>query len=282
MRTWAAASSCRGLQHQLGRRIQHGRRKSRKAEHQPQANAERVVRIGDVSLQLAAAPASAARWSRIPQKYGFQEAQGAQELPASGWFPQADLKHARWMMQKYALGQDMFLMGAPGPYRRQLAMWFAELAGVEVEYLPLSRDVSDADLKQRREIVGGSLEYADAAPVRAAIHGRLLILDGIEKAERNVLPTLNNLLENREMNLPDGRFLIAPQRYAELVAGKGGGDDSEAAAADLSKLVPVHPDFRVIALGVPVPRFPGFPLGSIRCPLPPPHSPLPHRPRTPT
>ena len=152
-------------------------------------------------------------------------------------------------------------------------MWFAELAGVEVEYLPLSRDVSDADLKQRREIVGGSLEYADAAPVRAAIHGRLLILDGIEKAERNVLPTLNNLLENREMNLPDGGFLIAPQRYAELVAGKGGGDDSEAAAADLSKLVPVHPDFRVIALGVPVPRFPGFPLGSIRCPLPPPHPP---------
>ena len=29
--------------------------------------------------------------------------------------------------------------------------------------------------------------------------GRVLILEGIEKAERNVLPTLNNLLENREM-----------------------------------------------------------------------------------
>jgi hypothetical protein len=28
-----------------------------------------------------------------------------------------------------------------------------------------------------------------------------LILDGLEKAERNVLPTLNNLLENREMSL---------------------------------------------------------------------------------
>jgi hypothetical protein len=38
------------------------------------------------------------------------------------------------------------------------------------------------------------------------MHGVLnevLILDGLEKAERNVLPTLNNLLENREMSLQD-------------------------------------------------------------------------------
>jgi MoxR-like ATPase len=47
----------------------------------------------------------------------------------------------------------------------------------------------------------------DQAAVRAAIHGRILVLDGIEKAERNVLPILNNLLENREMSLDDGRFL---------------------------------------------------------------------------
>ena len=32
---------------------------------------------------------------------------------------------------------------------------------------------------------------------------------GIEKCERNVLPVLNNLLENREMPLEDGRFLIS-------------------------------------------------------------------------
>jgi hypothetical protein len=37
------------------------------------------------------------------------------------------------------------------------------------------------------------------APVRAAVHGRLLVIDGIEKAERNVLPLINNLLENRQV-----------------------------------------------------------------------------------
>ena len=34
--------------------------------------------------------------------------------------------------------------------------------------------------------------------------GSILVLDGIEKAERNVMPLLNNLLENREMALEDG------------------------------------------------------------------------------
>jgi hypothetical protein len=43
------------------------------------------------------------------------------------------------------------------------------------------------------------------------------VLEGIEKAERNVLPILNNLLENREMHLEDGRFLIPASRYDKLL-----------------------------------------------------------------
>ena len=44
----------------------------------------------------------------------------------------------------------------------------------------------------------------------------MLVLDGIEKTERNVLPVLNNLLENREMQLDDGRLIVAPDRYDTL------------------------------------------------------------------
>lgn len=44
-----------------------------------------------------------------------------------------------------------------------------------------------------------------------------MVLEGLEKAERNVLPVLNNLLENREMQLEDGRFLMAAQRYDKLL-----------------------------------------------------------------
>ncbi|KAH9643452.1 hypothetical protein HF086_002571 [Spodoptera exigua] len=53
--------------------------------------------------------------------------------------------------------------------------------------------------------------------VRAAVEGRVLVLEGIEKAERNVLPVLNNLLENREMHLEDGRFLVPASRYDKLL-----------------------------------------------------------------
>lgn len=53
--------------------------------------------------------------------------------------------------------------------------------------------------------------------MRAAVEGRILVLEGIEKAERNVLPILNNLLENREMHLEDGRFLIPASRYDKLL-----------------------------------------------------------------
>ena len=92
-------------------------------------------------------------------------------------------------------------------------MNYAALTNREVEYLSLSKDTTDTDLKQRREIIHGTALYIDQQAVRAALYGRLLILDGIEKAERNVLPILNNLLENREMALDDGRFLVSPQRF---------------------------------------------------------------------
>lgn len=87
---------------------------------------------------------------------------------------------------------------------------------------------------------GDSVIFYDQAPVRAAIHGRLLVLDGIENAERNVLPTLNNLLENREMALEDGRFLMSTDTLK----------DSNDSFVSSSRIVSVHPDFRVIALGM--------------------------------
>jgi MoxR-like ATPase len=98
--------------------------------------------------------------------------------------------------------------------------------------------VTDADLKQRRELSKGTSYYVDQAAVRAAVHGRILILDGIEKAERNVLPILNNLLENREMALEDGRFLTNKD-ISSL----------EASNPNYLKFEKVHDRFLVFALG---------------------------------
>jgi hypothetical protein len=159
--------------------------------------------------------------------------------------------HIQWMRQKDALEQDMFLLGMHGPLRRWLALLFCETSGREMEYLALTADTTESDLKQRREILAsGSSVYFDQSAVNAALYGRVLVVEGLEKVERNVMPVLNNLLENREIALEDGRFLLPRARYEEL--------SEEQRAA--SRLVPVHPNFRVIALGVPVPPFPGNPL----------------------
>ncbi|KAG6840024.1 hypothetical protein C0991_009490 [Blastosporella zonata] len=125
----------------------------------------------------------------------------------------------------------------------------------EYEYIALHRDVGETELKQGREIKqGGNLVYVDSPAVSAVKHGRLLILEGIEKAERGIMPVLNNLLENREMNLDDGTHIIHPQRFVQLEASNsisvGGGHN----------FIPAHKNFRVIAIAAPVPPYPGHPL----------------------
>ncbi len=86
-------------------------------------------------------------------------------------------------------------MGPPGPARARLALAFCQLLDREVEvcrsvmlslcltcqYIAISRDTIEGDIKQRREIRGASAFYVDQCAVRAAINGRVLILDGIEK-----------------------------------------------------------------------------------------------------
>ncbi|KAJ3386110.1 von Willebrand factor A domain-containing protein 8, partial [Entophlyctis sp. JEL0112] len=175
------------------------------------------------------------------------------------------LRHLRWIMQKDALGQGTHghliaggkltvCFSPPGSIKRDLIRKYAELANREIEYVPLSKDMTDGDLKQRREIRSATAYYTDQACVRAAIHGRILVLDGIEKAERNVLPIINNLLENREMALEDGRFLVHPKRFDSLL------EVNSQDELKTSNLVRTSENFVVVALGLPVPKYDGYSL----------------------
>ena len=158
----------------------------------------------------------------------------------------------RWMAQKDSLGQDMLLLAPPAERRRarHLALAFCELLNAEVECVTISADTTESDLKQRRELDGrGGVSWSDAPPVRAALGGRVLLLDGLERAERNVLPTLNNLLENRELSLDDGRLLVEPRRMLAAAATRDAAATDDAAAS--ARFAAVDPLFRVIALAAP-------------------------------
>lgn len=82
------------------------------------------------------------------------------------------LSHLKWMLQKDNLNQDIFLIGRPGRSRRQLAMMYSELTRREIEFVSLSRDTTEADLKQRREIIAGTAQYLNQ--VRYIIHCKIL------------------------------------------------------------------------------------------------------------
>jgi hypothetical protein len=120
--------------------------------------------------------------------------------------PQEVMHHLRWIASKYNLGQDIMMLGHATSLRRELVMKFAQECGLEVEYMTISRDttesglysiylnkhifisglsfyksiylyINESDLKQRREIVGSTTSvFVDQPPVRAAIHGRILLL----------------------------------------------------------------------------------------------------------
>ncbi|EST08393.1 ATPase, dynein-related, AAA domain protein [Kalmanozyma brasiliensis GHG001] len=166
------------------------------------------------------------------------------------------LEHLEFLAKKWQLGQDVFLLSAPGPYARRLSLTFASLIQLPYEYVSFHRDVGEAELLQTRSLsAGGNLVFEDGPVIRAMKNGHLLILEGVEKAERGVTPIINNILENREQNLADGRHLIPAEKLAafqqEEVQHKEGG---------ASRFIPVHPNFRVIATGVPVPPYRGYPL----------------------
>ena len=95
------------------------------------------ITIGDVTKNISLP----LRSELVPTKY----------LPKDSEIPAETLKHLKWIMQKDILGQDVFLIGRPSPLRRQLAMQYLELTQRELEYVALSRDTTESDLKQRRE-----------------------------------------------------------------------------------------------------------------------------------
>jgi len=79
---------------------------------------KRVVQIGEVELTLH----GHARPELVPVDFGMAEGEG-----------QETLAHLKWMLQKFSLGQDMFLLSGPGPRARRLALHFCEVVGIEAE-----------------------------------------------------------------------------------------------------------------------------------------------------
>ena len=84
------------------------------------------------------------------------------------------------------------------------------LVNSEYEHIALHRDVGETELKQGREIrTGGNLVYVDSAAVRAVKHGRVLIIEGVEKAERGIMPVSNSVFDSGQRIIPTDRIHLS-------------------------------------------------------------------------
>jgi hypothetical protein len=110
----------------------------------------------------------------------------------------------------------------------------------EREYLQLHRDTTVQSLLASPRVEDGRLVFEDSPLVRAAVNGRVLVVDEADKAPVEVVALLKGLIEDGELALPDGRVL----RYEKSSSAPG------------QKSVMIHPDFRVWALANPA----GFPF----------------------
>ncbi|SPO39671.1 uncharacterized protein PSFLO_05152 [Pseudozyma flocculosa] len=171
------------------------------------------------------------------------------------------LEHLEFLGKKWQLRQDVFLLAPPGPYARRLSLTFAALLQLPYEYISFHRDIGEAEMLQSRSLTAdGSLVFVDGPVVRAMKEGHLLILEGVERAERGVTPVINNILENREQNLADGSFLIPAEKIEAARSQEASESAAEGKPKLASRFIPVHPNFRVISIGTPIPPYKGLPL----------------------
>ena len=165
---------------------------------------------------------------------------GLADLPA-----QADVVAS--LLQDHAVGMDACLIGGKGSGKTAIARRFAAALGYSSKTVYCYADLPARDLLQRRSTDAlGSTTWVDAEAVSAAINGELLIVDNIHRlAQGTLAATLGRLLTDRELQLPDGRRLLAREHYDALM------ESGECSAEELAGLVPIHPAFRVLATAEP-------------------------------
>ena len=91
---------------------------------------------------------------------------------------------------------------------------------------------------------------SDSSVVTTTLNGYVLVLESLEKCERKVLPVLNHLLENYELLLEDGRWLISERRDNQLIESHHYSVDE----LKQMKIEMIHSSFRIITIRLPTRR----------------------------
>jgi MoxR-like ATPase len=140
------------------------------------------------------------------------------------------------------MGRDLCLVGGAGSGKSALARLFIGnlLAPASTSVVVnCYRDMSSRDLLLRRSTdAQGNTVWETSSLLNAALDGRLVVLDGIHRLEKDTLGVLHSLLCHREIDLADGRRLLRHDRAGVAEQHDPG-------------ILRIHPAFRVLALANP-------------------------------
>ena len=102
----------------------------------------------------------------------------------------------------------------------------------------MHRDSTASSLTVKADLRGGKVVWEDSPLVKAVKHGRILVLDEVDKAPTEVVGILKQLVERGTMSLSDGRSI------------------TPVGSAPSPNTIPTHPDLALIMLA----NRPGYPF----------------------
>lgn len=175
-----------------------------------------------------------------------------QNGPMRGFYETAKLRSILSdMIQDHAAGGDLCVLGAKGSGKSDLARLFAHRLGYPTELFSLFKDMTARDLLQRRATDSwGNTRWEDSPLIHAARRGHIAILDGVHRLGSDSLGVLQRLIQDREIDLADGTKLLSQAKYDAVVRQADGdaGVVEGSSALSTSRIVPIHPSFRIIAI----------------------------------
>ena len=150
-----------------------------------------------------------------------------------------DIPQHRRLLQRLAADIDagarfLLLLGNQGTGKNRVVDHLLQSLRWEREYMQLHRDSTVASLTLAPTLRGGVVRWEDSALVRAARHGRVLVIDELDKAPGEVTAVLKSLVDDGDMLLGDGRRIVAGH--------------AAASAGDSAMEIRCHPRFMIIAL----------------------------------
>eukprot|EP00753_Platysulcus_tardus_P002307 PLAT11642.13.p1 GENE.PLAT11642.13~~PLAT11642.13.p1 ORF type:complete len:850 (+),score=362.94 PLAT11642.13:648-3197(+) len=185
-----------------------------------------TLRIGDVSAAIA----KGSRPELVPAPLFFDIPRHVQALQN--------------MLKDIVAGErHLLLIGNQGVGKNKLVDRLCQLLQLEREYVQLHRDTTVQSLTLSPNLADGRVVWEDSPLVRAVEHGRLLMIDEVDKAPLEVVCVLKSLVEDGDMLLADGRRLVTPDVLRRMPWLK-------------DKAVVIHPNFRVVVLA----NRPGYPF----------------------